>query len=102
MITTGTGIGESSEPPYPASGPGRRTGIMSAMDLDTVHNETSPGLLARIRLRDRARAERDRWALWLPIGLGCGIGVYFRLTVEPPLWLGIAAVVALLGGVAIA
>lgn len=28
-------------------------------------------------------AERDRWALWLPVALGAGIGVYFALPVEP-------------------
>ena len=49
-------------------------------------------------LRDSARAERDRWALWLPVGLGAGIGIYFALPFEPPLWsafalAGIGAVV---------
>lgn len=28
-------------------------------------------------------AERDRWALWLPVALGCGIGFYFALPFEP-------------------
>src|SRR5579862_4011998 len=70
---------------------------MSAIDVDTVPSETAAGLPARLRLRERVLAERERWALWLPVGLGCGIGLYFRLTVEPPLWLGIAAVAALLG-----
>lgn len=31
-------------------------------------------------------AERDRWALWTPVGFGCGVGVYFGLPWEPP-WL---------------
>ncbi len=49
-------------------------------------------------LRDSARAERERWALWLPVGLGAGIGIYFALPFEPPLWgafalAGIGAVV---------
>jgi competence protein ComEC len=39
-------------------------------------------------------AERDRWALWIPAFLGCGIGLYFSLTVEPPWWCGPAALVA--------
>ncbi len=44
-----------------------------------------------------ALEERDRWPLWLAPGLGLGIGVYFALPVEPPVWL------AMLGlGVAIA
>ncbi|MFZ1414126.1 MAG: ComEC/Rec2 family competence protein [Defluviicoccus sp.] len=35
-------------------------------------------------------AERDRWALWLPVALGLGIGIYFSLPHEPQLWLGAA------------
>ncbi len=33
-------------------------------------------------------AERERWLLWLPVALGLGIGIYFALPLEPPLWLG--------------
>jgi len=33
-------------------------------------------------------AERDRWPLWLPVGLGVGIAVYFGLPFEPPVWIG--------------
>lgn len=33
-------------------------------------------------------ADRDRWALWLPVLLGVGIGFYFALPFEPPLWMG--------------
>ncbi|MDO8608730.1 MAG: ComEC/Rec2 family competence protein [Phaeospirillum sp.] len=40
-------------------------------------------------------AERERWPLWLPWFLGCGIGLYFALPAEPPLWLGPSAVLAL-------
>jgi competence protein ComEC len=36
-------------------------------------------------------AERERWPLWLPVLFGAGVGLYFALTVEPPLWLGLAA-----------
>ncbi|HZS83732.1 MAG TPA: ComEC/Rec2 family competence protein [Stellaceae bacterium] len=39
-------------------------------------------------------AERERWALWVPVFLGCGIGLYFSLTVEPPGWVGAAATLA--------
>lgn len=31
--------------------------------------------------------ERERWAYWLPVLIAIGIAVYFRLPVEPPLWL---------------
>lgn len=41
-------------------------------------------------------AERDRWVLWLPVGLALGIGVYFAIPVEPPLWVGPVTVVAVL------
>ena len=42
-------------------------------------------------LAENLVAERERWALWVPVLVGVGIGVYFWLTVEPPLWLGAAA-----------
>ena len=35
-----------------------------------------------------ALAERPRWALWLPVMLGTGAGLYFALPFEPPLWGG--------------
>ena len=50
-----------------------------------------------------AMAERDRWPLWLPAGLGAGIGVYFALPFEPTAaWAGLAAVagVAAIFGIA--
>ena len=34
--------------------------------------------------------QRGRWVLWIPVGLGLGVGVYFSLHSEPPLWLGLA------------
>ncbi|MHA1537513.1 MAG: ComEC/Rec2 family competence protein [Alphaproteobacteria bacterium] len=38
--------------------------------------------------------ERERWALWVPVGLGAGIGLYFSLPVEPASWIGPVAVLA--------
>jgi competence protein ComEC len=38
-------------------------------------------------------AEGERRLLWLPAFFGAGIGVYFSLTFEPPLWLGIGATI---------
>jgi competence protein ComEC len=32
--------------------------------------------------------ERERWALWIPVGLGLGVGLYFALPAEPAGWLG--------------
>jgi competence protein ComEC len=45
-------------------------------------------------LADRFVAEGDRRLLWLPVFFGAGIGAYFTLTVEPPLWPSIAAAIA--------
>ena len=42
------------------------------------------------RLRDGVAADRDRLVLWLPVWLGIGILVYFALSREPPLGVGIA------------
>ena len=63
-------------------------------------------LAALIRLADSLRsaltAERDRWFLWLPVFLGAGIGIYFSLTVEPPLWVAPVLAALAIPGVAIA
>ena len=45
------------------------------------------------------RAERDRWPLWLPVALGCGIAAYFALPFEPDD--SAAIIVAALGASAI-
>src|SRR5215471_10271964 len=45
-------------------------------------------------LADRLAAEGDRRLLWLPVFFGAGIGLYFALKVEPPLWLGLGATIA--------
>src|SRR5215813_15169547 len=45
----------------------------------------------RAALTERLVAERNRHLLWLPVFFGAGIGVYFALTVEPPLWPGLVA-----------
>ena len=41
-------------------------------------------------LRETLAAERERWLLWLPVGVGAGTAIYFTLELEPPLWLGLA------------
>lgn len=41
--------------------------------------------LARFIFENLAR-ERENWPLWLPVGFGFGIAVYFLLATEPPLW----------------
>src|SRR5437764_6650761 len=44
-------------------------------------------------LADRLAAEGERRRLWLPVFFGAGIGVYFLLKVEPPLWPGLVAAI---------
>jgi competence protein ComEC len=39
--------------------------------------------------------ERERWFLWLPVGVGLGIAWYFALPAEPPAWAGGAALLLL-------
>ena len=39
-------------------------------------------------LRRAFLAERDRWILWLPVGLGIGVALYFNLESEPPVAAG--------------
>ena len=39
-----------------------------------------------VTLADLALADRDRWALWLPVLIGLGVLTYFGLSVEPPTW----------------
>ncbi|MDA1311149.1 MAG: ComEC/Rec2 family competence protein [Proteobacteria bacterium] len=37
--------------------------------------------------------ERDRWVLWVPVGFGAGIGSYFSLSGEPPMFSGPLALI---------
>lgn len=46
-------------------------------------------------LRAALPAERGRWWLWTPAGVGLGIAGYFALPIEPPVWLGATVVFAL-------
>ena len=41
-----------------------------------------------------AQGERERWALWLPVALGTGVGLYFALPVEPPVSAAVASAAA--------
>ncbi|MGE3142537.1 MAG: hypothetical protein AB7L65_04400, partial [Hyphomonadaceae bacterium] len=47
-------------------------------------------------------AQRDRWILWLPIGVVAGAAAWLSAPVNPPLWLGAGALAsgALLAGAA--
>jgi len=47
-------------------------------------------------LGERLAEERDRWFLWTPVGLGCGVASYFAMPTEPWAWGGgvVAAVAA--------
>jgi competence protein ComEC len=49
------------------------------------------GRLVCAALAERLATEGERRVLWLPVFFSAGIGLYFALTFEPPLWLGPAA-----------
>jgi competence protein ComEC len=51
-------------------------------DLHASAGRLVAGLAARLE------AERDRWALWIPVGFATGVGGYFALEREPATWLG--------------
>jgi len=57
---------------------------------------TVPAWAARLltALRDRVAAESERRLLWLPVCFGAGIGIYFVLKVESPLWPAVAGTIA--------
>ena len=42
-------------------------------------------------LGDCFAAERERWILWAPVGIGLGVVCYFALPAEPPGWIGAVA-----------
>ncbi|MGE0154395.1 MAG: ComEC/Rec2 family competence protein [Reyranellaceae bacterium] len=48
-------------------------------------------------LADNLAQERGRWALWLPVGFGAGVGFYFMLAHEPAPWPGPALALLALG-----
>jgi len=50
---------------------------------------------ARDWLAAALAAERERWALWLPVAFGAGIGLYFALPSEPPAAAGFGGAAAL-------
>jgi competence protein ComEC len=49
------------------------------------------------RVQGLARREAPRRLLWLPVALAAGIGGYFALPVEPPVWVGPAGALAAIG-----
>ncbi len=48
-------------------------------------------------IHETLQAERQRWLLFQPVFLGTGIGLYFTLRFEPPLWAIAAALLAFTG-----
>jgi len=58
------------------------------MRLDRLVRQTGLSWLAAGLL-----AESSRWVLWFPVLLGVGIGIYFALDHEPPVWLGAGGII---------
>jgi len=61
---------------------------------DVVPNLRAPAARLAAGFAARLEAERDRWALWIPVGFAAGVGGYFALEREPAAGLG-AVVLAL-------
>src|SRR5262249_1433326 len=48
------------------------------------------------QLAETLLKQRDRWILWTPVAIAVGVGLYFSLRTEPPLWLGLVMLAVLL------
>ncbi len=68
------------------------------MTAEAITDAARPQVLRRVAawLGEAFLADRDRWALWLPVAGGVGVAGYFGLAAEPPLWLGAAVAAATL------
>ena len=74
----------------------RAGGIPIGLDADgQALDRPDRWSLAR-RLADQLEAEYDRWFLWLPVVFGSGVAGYFALPYEPPLFVALLPVVAVL------
>ena len=65
--------------------------------MDTLHHsKIGHGIAGRLVAwaAGQLSAERERWVLWVPVGFGAGIAVYFALAFEPPGWWGAAGLAA--------
>lgn len=69
--------------------------MVSAADAGRL---AATGWLGRARgwIWARLAAERERWVLWSPVGVGAGIAAYFALPTEPPPWAGLLVLAATL------
>jgi len=58
--------------------------------------QTRAAFLDRIAgwIAERLQGERDRWPLWIPVGFGVGIAVYFSLPAEPRPVVGLGVLIA--------
>ncbi len=61
---------------------------MTEAAVDFVPDVQAPAGIFAAGLAARLEAERDRWALWIPVGFATGVGGYFALEREPAAWLG--------------
>jgi competence protein ComEC len=64
---------------------------MQPARAEMIAAEAVPSWRALSWLSASLLRERERWVLWFPVLVGAGIGVYFWLMAEPPLWLGVSA-----------
>jgi competence protein ComEC len=57
----------------------------------------NPFVESRACLERLVAEEQDRLALWLPVCLGAGVGLYFVLSAEPAWWVGVLALALSVG-----
>lgn len=81
-MTDPTAAGPMSSPP--ARQPGRWWRWTVRRSRLAASGRALLALLRPASLLQTLEAEQERWFLWLPVLLGCGIGVYFTLSFEPP------------------
>ena len=53
-------------------------------DDDVLKKPPKPPITVIMRVRNILLAEREQWALWVPVAFASGIAAYFALPIEPP------------------
>ncbi len=76
--------------------------MTGALSLETIPHEIGKpaGLIRRLAeaLTALTQSQHENAFLWLPVVFACGIGAYFSLPFEPPLWPFVVVTMTLLSG----
>jgi competence protein ComEC len=71
-------------------GPGPIGPIAKGLGAEGLGAAPRRSLRPLVALGEALAAEGDRRILWVPVFFATGIALYFTLTIEPPLWIGLA------------